>query len=114
MKTVELKGKLYGQEVTVQVPVFGTCPLCKTGWVYASSDKACGCTNWLGKERGCQLTIWREYSQVQLTEEHIIDLITAGETGLIEGFIGRTGKPFAARLGFQEGQVKFEFEDRPE
>jgi len=110
MQTVELKGKLYNQVVTVKVTVFGTCPLCKTGFIYESGPKAYGCTNWQGQGRGCQLTIWKEYAGVQLREEHILDLLTAGETSLIEGFTSKAGKKFAARLGFQDGQVKFEFD----
>ena len=114
MQTVELKGKLYGQVVTVQVPVYGTCPLCKTGFVYESSDKALGCTNWLGRGRGCQFTIWKEYAGFKLTEEHVFELLTAGETSLIDGFTSREGKSFAARLGFADGKVKFEFERKEE
>jgi len=110
MQTVELKGKLYGQMVTVKVPVYGTCPLCKTGFVYDSSDRAIGCTNWQGKERGCQFTIWKEYAGFKLGEEHIFELLTAGETSLIEGFVNREGKSFSARLGFADGKVKFEFD----
>jgi len=114
MQTVELKGKLYNQVVTVKVTVFGTCPLCKTGFIYESGPKAYGCTNWQGQGRGCQFTIWKEYAGVQLGEEHILDLLTAGETGVIEGFKSKAGKNFAARLGFQAGQVKFEFDRKGE
>jgi len=114
MQTVELKGKLFNQVVTVKVPVFGTCPLCKTGFIYESSSKAYGCTNWQGKDRGCQCTIWKEYAGVQLSGEHVFELLTAGETSLIEGFTSREGKPFAARLGFADGKVKFEFDRKEE
>ena len=105
METVTLTGRLYGQEVDVEVPVYGRCPLCG-GWVYASSPKAYGCTN--HPKNKCPLTIWKEYSGRLLPEEAVEDLLAKGETDRLEGFLTRDGtRRYAARLRLEDGRVVF-------
>lgn len=108
MQTVTLTGRLYNQEVTVAVPVYGPCPLCQNGYVYDSSDKSIGCTNWRGNTKGCQFTIWKEYAGFRLTEAHVLQLLQRGETDPIDGFTTRDGaRRYASRLALADGKVKF-------
>lgn len=105
METVTLTGRLYGKEVDVEVPVYGRCPLCG-GWVYASSPKAYGCTNF--HKNKCPLTIWKEYGGLLLPEEAVEDLLARGETDRLDGFVTRDGsRRYSARLRLEAGRVAF-------
>lgn len=105
METVKLRGRLFGKEVDVDVLVYGKCPLCG-GWVYASSQKAYGCTNF--SKTKCPLTIWKEISGLFLPESAVEDLLSKGETDRLEGFTSKDGsKKFAARLRLENGKVAF-------
>ena len=90
--------------------VLGTCPKCKEGEV-RESPKAYGCSRY---REGCNLTIWKKTAGKDISPKLAKDLLTDGHTEHLEGFTNRAGKPFSARLKFDEDfKVVFEFENRP-
>jgi DNA topoisomerase-3 len=94
MEKIEIKGKLYGKEVTVQLDVVGKCPLCEKGFVYEGS-KAWGCTEF---KNGCKLTIWKEIAGKEIDENIVKQLIEKEYTDWISGFTSKKGNKFEARL----------------
>ncbi|GEM_PF-1046792 len=105
---VILKKRVWNQMVDVSLPTFGHCPLCRRGYIYESSDKAYGCTEFLAKDKGCQLTIWKEYCGMAITEDILRQLLSGEHTGWIDGFSSRDGsRQFKARLMFHDGKVSF-------
>jgi len=90
--------------------VLGTCPKCKEGEV-RESPKAYGCSRY---REGCNLTIWKKTAGKEISPKLAKDLLADGQTEHLEGFTSRAGKPFSARLKFdEEFKVVFEFENGP-
>ena len=90
--------------------VLGTCPKCKEGEV-RENPKAYGCSRY---REGCNLTIWKKTAGKDLSPKLAKDLLTDGHTEHLDGFTSRAGKPFSARLKFdEEFKVVFEFENGP-
>lgn len=83
------------------------CPKCKNGRILFF-PKVAKCSN-----VDCNLTVFRNRSDKQLTDKQITTLVTQGKTEVIKGFKSKTGKPFDAALGFDEQyQVMFIFPDK--
>lgn len=58
----------------------------------------------------CNLTVFRNRSDKQLTDKQITTLVTQSKPEVIRGFKSKTGKLFDAALGFDEQyQVMFIF-----
>ena len=90
--------------------VLGTCPKCKEGEI-RESPKAYGCSRY---REGCNLTIWKKTAGKDISPKLAKDLLTDGHTEHLDGFTSRAGKPFSARLKFDEDfKVVFEFENGP-
>ncbi len=90
--------------------VLGPCPKCKEGEV-RESPKAYGCSRY---KEGCSLTIWKKTAGKDISPKLAKDLLADGQTEWLEGFTSRAGKPFAARLKFdEEFKVVFDFESKP-
>lgn len=91
--------------------VLGPCPKCKEGEV-RESPKAYGCSRY---KEGCNLTIWKTTASKEISPKLAKELLADGQTEWLEGFTSRAGKPFAARLKFDdEFKVVFDFESKPE
>ena len=81
------------------------CPTCgksvvamKWGW---------GCS---GYREGCKFAVNRQIAGKHLTEAQVRRLIQKGDTGMLNGFRSKAGKPFSARLVLDEKQkVVFRF-----
>jgi DNA topoisomerase-3 len=81
----------------------GRCPSC-------SSDIVEGKANYYCSNRECKFVIWKEICKRAVTKAYAKKLLERGRTDMIEGFVGKSGKPFAARLVLKEdGVVGFEF-----
>ncbi len=86
----------------------GVCPLCRQGQL-RMNQKSVYCPEY---KNGCKFQIWREVAGVSLTEKHIRDLLTKGQTSKIHGFTSSKGSTFHARLALQrdgQGGVKTGF-----
>ena len=86
MKVVRLKSLLYGEEVDVDLPVHGRCPLCGEGYVYDMSEHTLGCTRWRGAGLGCQFALRRDTRSARLTERDIAVLLEGGAGSVLERF----------------------------
>ena len=63
----------------------------------------------------CNWRMWREVAHRSLKDGEILALIQNGETKLVSGFTGKSGKSFAAILVLDDGgEVLFKFPRRPE
>lgn len=72
------------------------CPKCKEGNIHIR-QKVAKCDN-----AGCGLVVFRKFLNKELTDQHIRQLLSAGETKLIKGFKGRKGNSFDAKLVFDD------------
>ena len=86
MKVVRLKSLLYGEEVDVDLPVHGRCPLCGEGYVYDMSEQTLGCTRWRGAGLGCQCVLRRDARGARLTEREIAARLAGGAGSVLECF----------------------------
>ena len=48
----------------------------------------------------------------EIPKEQAQKLLTTGKTDLLEGFISKRGRPFAAYLKLEEGKVGFDFPEK--
>ncbi len=83
----------------------GPCPRC--GADVVEQPKSFGCRAW---KSGCSFAIWKSISGKRITARTARTLITQGKTAILKGFKSRAGKPFAARLKLEEGEVRLEFD----
>lgn len=88
------------------------CPLCK-GKI-AVTPFGYGCTNYRKEdENSCRFLIGK-IAGVKLKEEQVRELLLRRKTGVISGFIGKTGMMFDAPLKLTEdGRVVFDFPEKP-
>ncbi|MDR2512475.1 MAG: topoisomerase C-terminal repeat-containing protein [Puniceicoccales bacterium] len=109
-KKVELD---FGNKVDLQsLEAFWTDP--------ASKAELCeSATNYILRQRNTANTEYKELFKVgrlmcqkPITREHAIQLVTAGKTDLIEGFISKKGRPFNASLLRKGARINWEFPPR--
>lgn len=89
-----------------------SCPLCGGEIVYTKFGY--GCANYRKEdETGCRFSIG-QIAGVKLTEAQVKELLLRKKTGVIEGFIAKTGMKFDAPLKLTEdGKVAFDFPEKP-
>ncbi|MBR0536981.1 MAG: topoisomerase C-terminal repeat-containing protein [Clostridia bacterium] len=83
----------------------GLCPLCGKDVTRGRYGFAC-----TGYKDGCRFQISREIAGRQISLKEARELLINGKTGLLKGFISKTGKPFDAALELENGKVAFRFE----
>lgn len=73
-----------------------------------------GCANYSKDDPdSCRFSIGR-IAGVKLKEAWVKELLTRGKTGVIEGFVAKTGMKFDAPLKLTpEGQIAFDFPEKP-
>ena len=73
-----------------------------------------GCANYKKGDPGsCRFSVG-QIAGVKLKEAQVKELLTNGKTGVIEGFIAKTGMKFDAPLKLtKEGQITFDFPEKP-
>jgi TPR repeat protein len=73
----------------------GRCPLCN-GWVVAvGSDFSC-------RRRGCRFRLNRLISHHRITPREMQNLLRSGRTGLVGGFVSKSGARFFAHLALDK------------
>jgi DNA topoisomerase-3 len=82
----------------------GACPLC--GAAMIERPKSFSCSSPGGD---CRFVIWKSIAGKTITARIARTLIATGQTGTLDGFQSKKGKPFTARLKLVDGQVKFDF-----
>ena len=88
------------------------CPLC--GGDMVKTPFGYGCANYKkGDPESCRFSVG-QIAGVKLKEAQVKELLTNGKTGVIEGFIAKTGMKFDAPLKLtKEGQITFDFPEKP-
>ena len=88
------------------------CPLCGGKIVYTKFGY--GCANYsAAEENSCKFSIG-QIASVKLTEAQVKELLLRKKTGVIEGFVAKTGMKFDAPLKLTEdGRVTFDFPEKP-
>jgi DNA topoisomerase-3 len=76
--------------------VMGKCPRC--GGRVIEGKKGYGCANWRPQDGKCGFVIWKVIAGKTLTRKTVTDLLKKGETGLLKGFVSKSGKKFSAKL----------------
>ena len=89
-----------------------SCPLC--GGDIVQTPFGYGCANYKKDDpESCRFSVG-QIAGVKLKEAQVKELLTNGKTGVIEGFIAKTGMKFDAPLKLtKEGQITFDFPEKP-
>lgn len=88
------------------------CPLCKGDIVVTSFGY--GCANYSKENPGsCRFMIGK-IASVPLKKTQVKELLTKGKTGVIKGFVAKTGMKFDAPLKLlEDGSITFDFPEKP-
>jgi DNA topoisomerase-3 len=88
------------------------CPQC--GGAVAVTPFGYGCTNYKkDDENSCRFFIGK-IAGVKLKEDQVRELLLRKKTGVIKGFVAKTGMMFDAPLKLtDEGRVEFDFPEKP-
>ena len=82
----------------------GKCPLCGAEVVRGRYGFQCS-----AYREGCPLKIPGFLCGRAITVKNAADLLTAGKTEKLSGFISKKGKPFEAALKLENGKTEFQF-----
>lgn len=90
------------------------CPLCGGDIVKTMFGYGCSNYNKEDAEHSCRFSIGK-ISGVKLNDSQVKQLLTVKKTDVIQGFLSKSGSKFDAPLKLnREGQIVFDFPDRPE
>ena len=84
--------------------IVGDCPLCGQHVVRGRFRYGC-----MGFKNGCKFTIPVNLCRRDIPIVAARDLLTAGKTKKIDGFVSRAGRTFASELILRDGNVEFSF-----
>ncbi len=84
--------------------IVGVCPICSKDVLKGRYGYGCS-----GYNDGCNFRISGVICKRVIPISKAKELIAVGQTGLIKGFISKTGKPFDARLVLEDGKAVFKF-----
>lgn len=91
-------------------PAMGACPHCG-GPVHERAMRY-ACQNATGDEPTCKFAAKRLWCEREITRDEVSQLMATGRTEVLEGFRGRSGRPFkAAIVAGPDGKVAFDFPD---
>ncbi len=91
------------------------CPLCGGDVIKTSFGYGCANYNREDIEHSCRFFINQKIAGVKMTDSIVKRLLTAQKTEVIQGFVSKSGSKFDAPLKLNgDGQVVFDFPDRPE
>ena len=97
-------------DFTGQQPL-GKCPKC--GGKVFEAESAYLCERSQADKKPCRFKINKEILQRPIPREQALRLLESGKTDLLDQFISKAGKPFAAYLVMDEaGKVTFDFPPR--
>lgn len=77
------------------------CPVC--GGELTTTSFGYGCSNYWNKEKGCRFNVG-SIAGLVISEEDFKELITAGKTRLIDGFVSKNKKKFSATLALKKDE----------
>jgi len=103
----EKSGGTAAKEFEVNAEPLGKCTCSNKGTIVESS------TEFLCDSDDCKRKVPREICKREITRDEALPLFTKGETEVLENFVSKAGKPFAAQLYFKKsGRHGFRFPER--
>ena len=91
------------------------CPLCGGDVIKTSFGYGCANYNREDVEHSCRFFINQKIAGVKMTDSIVKRLLATKKTEVIQGFVSKSGSKFDAPLKLNEdGQIIFDFPDRPE
>ena len=88
----------------------GKCPKCGGKIFETETSYICECSQ--ADRTPCKFKLSKTILGRDIPKEQAEKLLTTGKTDLLEGFISKRGRPFAAYLKFEDGKVGFEFPEK--
>ncbi len=88
----------------------GKCPKC--GGKTFETETSYICERSQADRTPCKFKLSKTILGRDIPKEQAEKLLTTGKTDLLEGFISKRGRPFAAYLKFEDGKVGFEFPEK--
>src|SRR5437660_4990409 len=88
----------------------GECPVC--GGKIFETEKSYICERSQADRKPCKFKLSKTILGKDIPREQAEKLLTTGKTDLIDGFISKRGRPFAAHLKLEDGKVGFEFPEK--
>ena len=85
--------------------IVGACPVCGKNVVRGKFSYGC-----MGFEEGCKFRVGVNICRRDIPISEVRRLLSEGKTALLDGFISKGGKRFAARLAMKDGNAAFEFD----
>lgn len=105
--TRQITAELLNTSIAVADSNACDCPKCKSGKVIFY-PKVAKCNN-----ADCDLMVFRNRNEKELSDKQITDLLTTGKTSVIKGFKSKSDKSFDATLKFDvEYNVVFDFPEK--
>lgn len=90
------------------VPFTGQCPACNAPLVDDGQKVQCRNHNWKD-QRSCWVVIWRTCCTHPFTDEEITRLLKGETLGPIDRLVGKSGKPFSAKLYLDRKEQRVQF-----
>jgi DNA topoisomerase III len=90
--------------------VVGECPVCGGKIFETDTSYLCECSQ--AERKRCKFKLSKTILGREIPKEQAQKLLAIGKTDLLEGFISKRGRPFAAYLKLEEGKVGFEFPEK--
>jgi len=88
----------------------GKCPKC--GGKIFETETSYICERSQADRTPCKFKLSKTILGRDIPKEQAEKLLTTGKTDLLEGFISKRGRPFAAYLKLEDGKVGFEFPEK--
>src|SRR5213595_2932437 len=88
----------------------GTCPKC--GGKIFETETSYICERSQADRTPCKFKLSKTILGRDISKEQAEKLLTTAKTDLLEGFISKRGRPFAAYLKLEDGKVGFEFPEK--
>ena len=88
----------------------GKCPKC--GGKIFKTETSYICERSQADRTPCKFKLSKTILGRDIPKEQAEKLLTTGKTDLLEGFISKRGRPFAAHLKLDDGKVGFEFPEK--
>lgn len=89
----------------------GECPT--SGGKVFEIETSYICEDSQADRKPCKFKLSKTILGREIPKEQAQKLLTTGKTDLLEGFISKRGRPFAAYLKLEDGKVGFEFPEKP-
>jgi len=89
----------------------GECPI--SGGKILETETAYICEHSQSDRKPCKFKLSKTILGREIPKGQARKLLTTGKTDLLDAFISKRGRPFAAYLKLEDGKIGFEFPEKP-